>query len=136
MVKKVKQFDLINDKESVTGDRSEAEEIDSAVLVEKINRIPLIKNTMFGMRTRVLGIDGRKPASITVRYEYPRISPPDGISSTFYEYEITIHKEDGLVGGGMLYILSKDYEMVAGEWRFMLLNKGRLLMEKKFILSN
>ena len=129
------QFNKIPESDAVSGYSFEAESNNSVSLVEETTTIPLIKGTIFGFRANVLGLKERTPVTITIRCEHPLIKKPGGTSSSLYEFDTVISKESGLPEGGFMFILSNDYEMVSGKWKFMVLQGKHILVEKQFITS-
>ena len=133
--KQEKNFETIPDNEAVSGYRSESETNDSVKLVKKTTNIPLIKGIMFGFRAKITGLNSENSETITIRCEHPNIKHPNGTSSSLYEFDTLIYKEKGIPDGGIMFIMSEDYEMVSGKWKFMVLQNGNLLAKKEFITS-
>jgi len=133
--KKDKPLKIIPDSESATGYRSESLSYDAVVHDNETLHIPLEKGLTFGFRAKIIAKDTASSTPITVRIIYPRMVLPDGTSSTSYEYTILFESKPGMNNGGVLYTLSEDHEMVAGEWLFSILSNGRLLAQKNFIIE-
>ncbi len=96
--------------------------------------VRLVKGTLFGYRVKLHGpVDGAK-VPVILRFRHPPIIGHSGKVSTGFSLNRLATISDDRFSGGLLYRLSEDYELVAGEWSFAVLYGDRVLAEMTFTL--
>ncbi|WP_347904850.1 DUF3859 domain-containing protein [Pseudomonas purpurea] len=91
--------------------------------------IPGKLGTKFGLRYQLSGkvADGQP---LTLLYFTPGIRSPDGVRHD--KLEVTQKLVPGAPQDVMAYEFTERYEVVPGEWRFMVFQGDRLLTEQRF----
>jgi len=105
-------------------------------LSETTNRIPLVKDTYFAYRYRLLDLpkeEAKKPI-IELRKVliHPLMTLPDGTTSTGWDRIARGRTSAGQVIAFDGYVFSEDYELVEGEWTFQIWFRDQMLVEQKF----
>ena len=88
------------------------------VLVEKTDKIPLELKRLFGFKFRISGFDDKRSVQLKLVVSHPRITRPNGSTSTGYTYPLVFDVEDGLIENESGYSLDHEFELVEGEWKF------------------
>jgi hypothetical protein len=107
-------------------------------LREQTDRIPLVKDTYFAYRYRLMGFpkeEAKKPA-IELRkvLVHPEMTLPDGSRSTGSERVFKGRAFAGQVLGFDGYAFNEDYELVEGDWTFQIWFRDHLLVEQTFTM--
>jgi hypothetical protein len=105
---------------------------------EKTARIPLVKDTYFAYRYRLLNFpreEAKKPA-IELRKVliHPEMKLPDGGTSTGHDREFKARASVGQVIGFDGYAFNEDYELVEGDWTFQIWYQDQMLVEQTFTM--
>lgn len=102
-------------------------------LVEQTTDIPLAPGRLFGFKFRIRGFPRDE---VTVNLElvvsHPEIVRPNGTRVSGYRFPVTLDASGGKVESQTGYKFDKDYEMVAGEWKFQYWQADNLLLEQSF----
>ena len=122
---------LVNSSRSSTGKAISKPVIQ---LVERTDRIPLVKDAHMSMQYRIWNLPDR-PAYIDLRRVliHPPMTLPDGTISTGSDYMIKGRVSVGQVIAYTGYGLNEEYEMVEGDWTFQIWFEGKKLIEQTFI---
>jgi hypothetical protein len=107
-------------------------------IAEQTDRIPLVKDTYFAYRYRLMGFpkeEAKKPA-IELRkvLVHPEMTLPDGSRSTGSERVFKGRAFAGQVLGFDGYAFNEDYELVEGDWTFQIWFREHLLVEQTFTM--
>jgi hypothetical protein len=107
-------------------------------LREQTDRIPLVKDTYFAYRYRLMNFpkeEAKKPA-IKLRkvLVHPEMTLPDGSRSTGSDRGFKGRAFAGQVTGFDGYAFNEDYELVEGDWVFQIWYQDHLLVEQTFTM--
>ena len=107
-------------------------------VAEQTDRIPLVKDTYFAYRYRLMGFpkeEAKKPA-IKLRkvLVHPEMTLPDGSRSTGSDRVFKGRAFAGQVIGFDGYAFNEDYELVEGDWTFQIWFGEHLLVEQTFTM--
>jgi hypothetical protein len=107
-------------------------------LAEQTDRIPLVKDTYFAYRYRLLDFpktEAKKPA-IELRkvLVHPEMTLPDGSRSTGSDRVFKGRAFAGQVIGFDGYAFNEDYELVEGDWTFQIWFQDHLMVEQTFTM--
>lgn len=105
-------------------------------LEETTDRIPLVKNTYFAYRYRLMDlpkIEAKKPV-VDVRKVliHPEMTLPNGTKSTGWDRMDRGRTSAGQVIAFDGYAFNEDYEMVEGDWIFQIWFQDKKMVEQKF----
>jgi len=131
----VEATESIVDTESPTGNRTEGDSINHVQLMFQTTNIPATLGTVFGLRVKLPFHMINSVKSLHVSYQFPQMTNLEGRSYSAYEYDLNLVLNDGLFEGGLMYTLSKDYEVVEGEWIFTISDGEKELLRKFFWLT-
>jgi len=105
-------------------------------LSETTNRIPLLKNTYFAYRFRLLDLPKEEVKKPTVNIRkvliHPKMTLPDGSTSTGWDRVVRARTSISQVIAFDGYAFNEDYELVEGDWVFQIWFKNQKLVEQKF----
>jgi hypothetical protein len=105
-------------------------------LAEQTNRIPLVKETYFAYRYRILDLpkDVAKRPAVELRkvLSHPEMTLPDGSMATGSDRTFKARTSAGQVIGFDGYAFNEDYELVEGDWTFQIWFQDRMLVEQTF----
>ena len=105
-------------------------------LSETTDRIPLIKDTYFAYRFRIIGIpkeQAKKPAlEFRKVLTHPVMTLPDGSTSTGWDRTAKGRTSIGQIIAFDGYAFNEDYELVEGEWTFQIWYGDKMMVEQKF----
>jgi len=105
-------------------------------LSETTNRIPLVKDTYFAYRYRILDLpkeEAKKPVvELRKVLIHPAMTLPDGSVSTGWDRIARNRTSAGQVIAFDGYVFNEDYELVEGEWTFQIWFNDRMLVEQTF----
>ena len=87
-------------------------------LVEKTDRIPLQLKSLFGFKFRITGFDEKRTVQLELVVSHPKITRPNGSTSTGYSYPLVFDVQQGVIENETGYSIDNQYEMVEGEWKF------------------
>ena len=87
-------------------------------LVEKTDQIPLELTRLFGFKFRISGFDSKRSVQLKLVVSHPKITRPNGSTSTGYSYPLVFDVEDGVIENESGYSIDHQFEMVEGEWKF------------------
>ena len=103
---------------------------------EQTDRIPLVKDTYFAYRYRILDLpkDVVKRPAVELRkvLVHPEMTLPDGSTATGSDRVFKGRTSAGQVIGFDGYAFNEDYELVEGEWTFQIWFQGQMLVEQTF----
>ncbi|WP_342245764.1 DUF3859 domain-containing protein [Pseudomonas sp. OTU5201] len=97
--------------------------------IEQTDEIPAKLGTKFGMRYTLLGKQ-EKDTPLTLLYLTPGVVTPDG--KRHDKFVVEQKMAPGAPMDVMAYEFTEHYEVVPGEWRFMVFQGDRLLAEQRF----
>ena len=98
-------------------------------VIEPTHLIPAKLGSKFGLRYTLTGKQAGD-ASLTLLYLTPGVITPDGL-----RHDKFVVQQPMVQGAGadlMAFEFSETYEVVPGEWRFMVFQGDRLLAEQRF----
>lgn len=103
------------------------------VLAKQTQQIPLIKDLLFGFKFHITGFPkDQVAAELTLKVSHPPMTRPDGSRRDSYSYPIPISIWNGEFSDKTGYKFDKNFEMVAGEWKFEYWYKDNLLLSQSF----
>lgn len=109
-------------------------------LDQQTHKIPLVKNTFFAYRYRLLNLprDEVKKPTIELRKVliHPPMTLPDGSISTGWDRTFRGRTSIGQVIAFDGYVFNEDYELVAGDWVFQIWFRDKKLTEQIFTTYN
>ena len=105
-------------------------------LAEQTNRIPLVKDTYFAYRYRILDLpkDVAKRPVVELRKVllHPEMTLPDGSTTTGADSTFKGRTSAGQVIGFDGYAFNEDYELVEGDWAFQIWYGDKMMVEQTF----
>lgn len=105
-------------------------------LSETTNRIPLVKDTYFAYRYRLLDLPKEEVGKPVIELRkvliHPPMNLPDGTVSTGWDRMARGRTSAGQVIAFDGYVFSEDYELVAGDWIFQIWFQDKMLVEQTF----
>ena len=105
-------------------------------LSETTNRIPMVKDTYFAYRYRILDLPKEEVKKPVVELRkvliHPVMTLPDGSTSTGWDRTFRGRTSVGQVIASDGYAFNEDYELVAGDWTFQIWYRDQMLVEQKF----
>ena len=105
-------------------------------LSKETDRIPLLKNTYFAYRFRLLDLPKEEVIKPTVNIRkvliHPKMTLPDGSTSTGWDRVVRARTSISQVIAFDGYVFNEDYELVEGDWIFQIWFKDKKLVEQKF----
>jgi hypothetical protein len=105
-------------------------------LDERTDRIPLVKDTYFAYRFRLLDLPKYVVMKPTVELRkvlvHPEMTLPDGSKSTGSDRTFKGRTSVGQVIGFDGYAFNEDYELVEGDWTFQIWHQDQMLVEQTF----
>lgn len=103
---------------------------------ETTDRIPLVKDTYFAYRYRIMNIpkEAAKKPTVDVRkiLIHPEMTLPDGSKSTGWDRTVRGKTSVGQVIAFDGYVFSEDYELVEGDWTFQIWYNDKKVVEQIF----
>jgi hypothetical protein len=107
-------------------------------LGEQTDRIPLVKDTYFAYRYRILDLpkDVVKRPVVELRkvLTHPEMTLPDGSTATGSDRTFKGRTSVGQVIGFDGYAFNEDYELVEGDWTFQIWYQDQMLVEQTFTM--
>ena len=107
-------------------------------LREQTDRIPLVKDTYFAYRYRLLNLPKYVVMKPVVKLRkvlvHPEMTLPDGSTATGSDRVIKGRTSAGQVTGFDGYAFNEDYELVEGEWTFQIWYEDQMLVEQTFTM--
>jgi hypothetical protein len=107
-------------------------------LAEQTDRIPLVKDTYFAYRYRILDLpkDVVKRPAVELRKVliHPEMTLPDGSTATGSDRTFKGRTSVGQVIGFDGYAFNEDYELVEGDWTFQIWYQDQMLVEQTFTM--
>ena len=100
------------------------------VITRETEVVPLRKGIGFGLRWRATGIP--EQVDITEIFTHPSITRPDGKTLAGFEEPMKYKAIDGVVETTDCYMLSEDYELVAGDWTISIVYSGITLAKRSY----
>jgi hypothetical protein len=97
--------------------------------IEETTQIPAKLGAKFGMRYRLAGKTATN-TPLTLLYLTPGVTTPDGLRHDKFVVEQTLLQNSAQ--DLMAFEFSENYELVPGEWHFMVFQGDRLLAEQRF----
>lgn len=97
--------------------------------IEQTDEIPAKLGTKFGLRYTLAGKQ-EKDTPLTLLYLTPGVVTPDG--KRHDKFVVEQQMAPGAPMDVMAYEFTEHYEVVPGEWRFMVFQGDRLLAERTF----
>jgi hypothetical protein len=102
-------------------------------LVEQTADIPMALGRLFGFKFRIRGFPRDEVAvNLELSVTHPEIVRPNGTRISGYRYPVTLDVVGGKIETQTGYKFDKEYEMVAGEWKFQYWRDDQLLLEQTF----
>jgi len=102
-------------------------------LVKQTTDIPMALGRLFGFKFRVKGFPRDEVAvNLELVVSHPEIIRPNGTHVSGYRLPVTLDLSGGKVESQTGYEFDKEFEMVAGEWKFQYLLGDKVLLEKTF----
>ena len=105
-------------------------------LSETTNRVPLVKDTYFAYRYRLLDLPKEEVKKPTVELRkvliHPTMTLPDGTTSNGWDRMFKGRSSAGQVIAFDGYVFNENYELVAGDWTFQIWFKEQKLVEQTF----
>jgi len=105
-------------------------------LSKTTKRIPLLKDTYFAYRYRLLDLPREEVKKPTVELRkiliHPQMTLPDGSKTTGWDRVIRGRTSVGQVIAFDGYVFNEDYELVEGDWIFQIWYKDKKLVEHVF----
>jgi len=105
-------------------------------LSEQTDRIPLVKDTYFAYRYRIMDLpreEAKRPAvELRKVVAHPEMTLPDGSTTTGSDRTFKGRQSAGQVIGFDGYAFNEDYELVEGEWTFQIWFQDKLMVEQTF----
>jgi len=87
-------------------------------LVEKTDQVPLELKRLFGFKFRISGFESKRSVQLKLVVSHPKITRPNGSTSTGYSYPLVFDVEEGVIENESGYSIDHEFEMVEGEWKF------------------
>jgi len=107
-------------------------------LAEQTGRVPLVKETYFAYRFRILDLPkevAKKPVvKLRKVLNHPEMTLPDGSRTTGSERTFKGRLSVGQVIGFDGYAFNEDYELVEGDWTFQIWYQDKLMVEQTFTM--
>ena len=107
-------------------------------LAEQTDRIPLVKDTYFAYRYRLLNLPKYVVMKPVVELRkvlvHPEMTLPDGSTATGSDRVFKGRTSAGQVIGFDGYAFNEDYELVEGEWTFQIWYQDQMLVEQTFTM--
>ena len=107
-------------------------------LSETTNRIPMVKDTYFAYRYRLLDLPKEEVKKPVVELRkvliHPEMTLPNGSTSTGWDRMFRGRTSVGQVIAFDGYAFNEDYELVAGDWTFQIWFREQMLVEQKFVV--
>ena len=102
-------------------------------LVEQTADIPMALGRLFGFKFRIRGFPRDEVAvKLELAVTHPEIVRPNGTRISGYRFPVTLDVAGGKIETQTGYKFDKEYEMVAGEWKFQYWRDEQLLLEQTF----
>jgi len=102
-------------------------------LVEQTADIPMALGRLFGFKFRIRGFPrDQVTTNLDLAVTHPEIVRPNGTQVSGYRYPVTMDVIGGKIETQTGYKFDRDYEMVAGEWKFQYWRGDTLLLEQVF----
>jgi hypothetical protein len=102
-------------------------------LVEQTADIPMALGRLFGFKFRIRGFPRDEVAvKLELAVTHPEIVRPNGTHISGYRFPVTLDVAGGKIETQTGYKFDKEYEMVAGEWKFQYWRDDQLLLEQTF----
>ena len=105
-------------------------------LIETTDRVPMVKDTYFAYRYRVLDlpkVEAKKPAvELRKVLIHPPMTLPDGSISTGWDRVFKGRTSSGQVIAFDGYAFNEEYELVEGDWTFQIWFRDEMMLEQKF----
>lgn len=102
-------------------------------LVEQTVDIPMALGRLFGFKFRIRGFPRDEvTVDLELAVTHPEIVRPNATRVSGYRYPVTMDVIGGKIETQTGYKFDRDYEMVAGEWKFQYWRGDTLLLEQSF----
>lgn len=105
-------------------------------LSETTNLIPMVRDTYFAYRYRLLDLPKEVVKKPVVELRkvliHPVMTLPDGSTSTGWDRTFRGRTSVGQVIAFDGYAFNEDYELVEGDWTFQIWFRGQMLVEQNF----
>jgi hypothetical protein len=102
-------------------------------LVQQTADIPMALGRLFGFKFRIRGFPrDAVTANLELAVSHPEIQRPNGTRISGYRFPVTLDVVGGKVESQSGYKFDKEYEMVAGEWKFQYWRGEQLMLEQTF----
>ncbi len=106
---------------------------DDVRLVEQTTDIPMALGRLFGFKFRVRGFPRDEvTANLELAVSHPQIQRPNGTTISGYRIPVVMDVIGGKIENQAGYKFDREYEMVAGEWKFQYWRNNELLVEQSF----
>ena len=123
------------DEETATAAAGRVSAHESSRHLETTTNLRAHRGVTFGYRYRVLGLSDGEHEGFEMRAVHPPMTGPSGRPSTISQAPTYPYSENGVASSELFYSLSKDFEVLPGEWRLEILFRGRVILSKSFTLT-
>jgi Domain of unknown function (DUF3859) len=124
-----------NDREVASTAAGKVAAHDSSRHVETTTTLKARRGVTFGFKYQVRGLDDGQHEGFAMRAVHPAMIGPSGRASTVSEAPVVLFSDGGVAEDDLFYILSKDFEVLPGEWRLEVLYRGQVVVSKTFTLT-
>lgn len=100
--------------------------------LERTERVPAKLGSKFGVRYELSG-KTKDQEPLTLLYLTPGVITPDGLRHD--KFVVTQELAPGAQNDVMAYEFTENYEVVPGEWQFMVFQGDRKLLEQRFTVQ-
>lgn len=104
-------------------------------LLNVTNKIKAIKNKGFGFRYEIRKFSPYAENDFKLIIHHPPIVNEKGIRLNKTEWTKTLPGDYGIFESEFLYFFDHEYEMVSGIWKFQIIDRDKILLEKEFYVS-
>jgi hypothetical protein len=123
------------DEEVATTAAGRVTDHDSSKHLETRTTLKAQRGVTFGFRYRLHGLPDGEHEGFEIRAVHPPMTGPSGRPSTISQAPTFPFFENGVATSELFYSLSKDFEVLPGEWRLEILYRGRVILSKRFTLT-
>ncbi len=124
-----------SDQETATAAAGRVSAHDSSRHLETTTSLKATRGVTFGFRYRILGLPDGEHEGFEMRAVHPLMTGPSGRSTTISQAPTFPFSENGMATSELFYSLSKDFEVLPGEWHLEILFRGRVVLTKTFTLT-
>ena len=109
----------------------------NATLLRETTAVPIVPNQVFGFAYAITDLSTNDEwVPVIIDFTHPPMQNFYGKTSEHFSIQSAAHRAgDGRFHNSAFYVLSKPYEMVAGEWNIRLIYRDRTVVSRRFQLS-